>query len=113
MNTTITLNLHKIDYRKQKAKSTVVIDLLKRRNISGCQAAQMFVEYSPEYLVRKCFLLDFHHSRGYTIIDDRRWLLACINNDYNESDAFLAWLKDKKEDIIKNGNDDLKRLVEV
>ena len=110
----ITLNYHQVSDRKVKPKSSLVIDLLKKRGIAGNVAAQMLSHpYTPEYLVRKCWLLDFHHSRGYTIIDDRRWLLACINNDYNESDAFLAWLKDKKEDIIKTGNDDLKRLIEV
>ena len=109
----ITLNYHQVSDRKVKAKSSLVIELLKKRGIAGNIASQMFCFHSPEYLIRKCWLLDFHHSRGYTIIDDRRWLLASIRNDYNESDAFLAWLKDKKEDIIKNGNDDLKRLVEV
>ena len=109
----ITLNLHQVNDRKIKPKSSLIIELLKKRGIAGSIAARMFCYHSPEYLVRKCWLLDFHHSRGYTIIDDRRWLLASIRNDYNESDAFLAWLKDKKEDIIKNGNDDLKRLVEI
>ena len=109
----ITLNYHQVSDRKIKPKSSLVIDLLKKRGISGSLAKEMFCLYSSEYLIRKNWLLDFHHERGYTIIDDRRWLLACINNDYNESDAFLAWLKDKKEDIIKNGNEDLKRLIEI
>lgn len=112
MNQTFTLNLHKLDCRT-KAKSTLIVDLLKKRGIPGSMAARMFCLNSGEYLLRKCWLLDFQIERGYPVIDKRRWLLAAIKNDYNEPDKFLEWLKRKKEYIMKNGNADLKQLISI
>ena len=114
MNQTLTINLHRInDRKKNKAKSTLIVDLLKRRGVSGTQAVRMFHDYSLEYLIRKNWLLDYTKQKRYPVIDDRRWLLSAINNDYNETDDFLNWLKEKKEYIIKNGDQDLKQLVEI
>jgi len=118
MNKSLTLNFKVVDdKKKKKAKSTLVVDLLKRRGVSGTQAVRMFQQCGAEYLVRKCFHLDWYVDKylnsNYPVKDTRRWLIACINNNHNESDEFLDWLDRKKEYIINNGNDDLKALVEI
>ena len=113
MNTHLTLNLHRIDTRKNKAKSTIVVDLLKKRGIAGTMAVRMFHTYSSEYLIRKNWLLDYTKQRGVPVLDDRRWLLYAIKNDYNESDDFLSWLERKKNHIIKTGDEDLIQLVSI
>ena len=111
MNQSLTINLHRITDKKRKAKSTLLVDLLKKRQIPGSLAARMCCAYSSEYLVRKCFLLDYYVENGLKINDTRRWIQSAITNDYNESDGFLNWFKRKKEYIMQNGNDDLKQLV--
>jgi hypothetical protein len=113
MNTSITLNLHRVDDKKSKAKSTLVVDLLKKFDIPGTQAVRMYHQNGPEYIVRKCFLLEYHLYKKKPVLDKRRWLMACINNDWNESDEFINWYKRKKEYILNNGNDDLKQLISV
>ncbi len=119
MNTSLTLNLHKVNKPKSKAKSTLIVDLLKKYNIAGTQAVRMFNQSGGEYIVRKCFLLDYFKEKylmkndGFGVKDERRWLIASINNDYNEPEDFLNWYKRKKDYIIANGNADLKRLVSI
>jgi hypothetical protein len=115
MKQSITLNLHRVDNKKTKAKSTLIVDLLKNHGIPGGQAVKIFQTNRPEYIVRKCFLLDYQLEKRnpITIVDAKRWIQSAIRNDYLEPEAFNNWYKDKCEYIIKNGNDDLKRLVEI
>ena len=117
MNTTLTLNLHKIDHRKVKAKSSLVIDLLKSRGIPGGRAAAMYHINGGEYLIKKVFMLDFFMEKylhGDTQIKDtKRWLQACITNDYTETEDFNGWFKRKKEYIAQNGSSDLRQLLSV
>ena len=113
MDKSITLNFKVVDNKKSKPKSSLIIELLKRRGIAGSQALRMFQSYGPEYLVRKNFLLDYYKNKGSYIHDDRRWIQAAIVNDYSESDDFINWLKRKKDDIIQNGGDDIKQLLSV
>ena len=113
MDKSITLNFKVVDNKKSKAKSSLIIELLKRRGIAGSQALRMFQAYGSEYLVRKNFLLDYYKNKGSYIHDDRRWIQAAIVNDYSESDDFINWLKRKKDDIIQNGGDDIKQLISI
>ena len=106
----ITFNIKTLD-SKPKAKSTLIIDLLKKRGISGSLAKQMYCQYSSEYLIRKNWLLDYYHEKGLKISDNRRWLLACINNDYSEPEAFHDWFKFKRKQIMQGNNDELKELI--
>ena len=109
----LVINVHRVNHRVPKAKSTIVIELLKRWGIPGSMAMRLFTHFSPEYILRKAWLLEYNKDRGYPVIDDRRWLIAAIKNDYNESDDFINWLKRKKEYIIMNGSDDLKQLISI
>ena len=113
METKLTLNLHRVDNRKTKAKSTLIVDLLKKFDIPGGQAVRMFHQNGHEYIVRKCYLLEYQIYSKKPIGDKKRWLMACINNDWRESDAFKEWFKVKKEYILNNGNDDLRQLLSV
>ena len=113
MNQSITLNLHRIDNKKTKATSTLIVDLLKNFDIPGTMAVRLFQQSGGEYLVRKCFLLEYYLYKKKPVLDKRRWLLAAINNNWNESDDFLNWYKSRREYILNNGNDDLKRLVSI
>ena len=116
MNTTFTLNLHRVDNRKSKAKSTLIVDLLKKFDIPGGQATGLYQKHGKEggeYIVRKCFLLEYWHHMKKPVGDNRRWLIAAINNDWDESDAFKDWYKRKKEYILNNGNDDMKQLLSI
>ena len=108
---TLTINIKELTKTKPKSMSTVIIGLLKRRGISGKVATELYQKHSPEYILRKNWLLDYQVSLGLPVKDHRRWLQAAIKNDYNEPDHFLSWLKKKKAKIIKNGDDDLKRLI--
>jgi hypothetical protein len=116
METKLTLNLHRVDNRKSKAKSTLIVDLLKKYNIPGGQAVRMFHENGPEYIVRKCHQLDFFKEKylmrndGFGIKDERRWLIASINNQYDE---FKDWYKRRQDEIVKNGPDELRDLLNV
>ena len=100
---------------KIKAPSTLIIDLLKKHGIRGDVASNIFKTNKPEYIVRKCFLFDYYSEKNGNgkILDSMRWLQSAIRNDYTESDAFLSWYKKKREYILNNGNDDLKRLVSL
>ena len=109
----ITLNLHRVDNRKSKAKSTLIVDLLKKFDIPGTQAVRMYHQNGPEYIVRKAFLLEHYLYKKKPIGDKRRWLIACIHNDWTESDDFLNWFKRRKEYILNNGDDDLKQLLSI
>ena len=91
MHISITLNFKVVDDKKKKAVSTLIVNLLKKFDIPGGQAARMFHLNGHEYLVRKCFLLEFHLYKKKPVLDNRRWLMACINNDWNESDEFKNW----------------------
>ena len=113
MEQTMTLNFKVVDNVKRKATSTLIVNLLKKFDIPGSQAVRMFHQNGHEYIVRKCYLLEYQIYIKKPIGDKKRWLMACINNDWNESDAFKAWYKDKKEYIINNGNDDLRQLLSV
>ena len=117
MNTSITLNLHRVDNKKTKAKSTLVVGLLKKYGIPGTQAVRMYNQNGGEYIVRKCFQLDFFKEKylmrdGFGIKDERRWLMANINNMYDESDEFINWFENKKDYIIKTDSE-LKELLSV
>jgi len=113
METKLTLNLHRVDNRKVKAKSTLIVDLLKKFDIPGGQAVRMFHQNGAEYLVRKAFLLEWHLYKKKPVLDRKRWLMAAINNDWNESDEFKEWWKRKQDHIASNGNDDLRQLLSV
>ena len=113
MNTSITLNLHRVDNVKTKAKSTLIVNLLKKFDIPGSQAVRMFHQNGAEYLVRKAFLLEYRLYKNLPVDDRKRWLIACINNDWNESDEFKEWYEHRKDNIIKTGNQDLIGLVKI
>jgi hypothetical protein len=108
------LNIKTVD-EKNKSQSTLVIDLLKKFEVPGGQAVKIFRSHRSEYIVRKCFLLEYHllNKNPITKVDAKKWIQAAIRNDYNESDAFLNWYKAKKEYILNNGNGDLKQLVSI
>ena len=109
----LTIEILEITNKKTKAKSTLIVDLLKKRGISGIVAVDIFQQYSAEYVLRKCWLLDYMVELGLPIKHHRRWLQAAIKNDYKEPDHFLMWLKRKKEYILKDGNEDLKQLLTI
>jgi len=105
------INVKKVD-DKIKSDSTILIDLLKQRGIPGSQAVQLYKRNSKEYLVRKLFLYDYYATKkNAPILSSMRWLQSAIKNDYKESDDFLNWYKAKKEYILNNGDDELKKLV--
>jgi len=113
MNKSLTINYKVIEERKVKAKSTLIINLLKKFDIPGSQAVRMYHQNGPEYLVRKCFLLEYHLYKKKPVLDRKRWLMAAINNDWNESEEFNNWYKHRKDDIVNNGNDDMKQLLSI
>jgi len=113
MNQTLTINLHRVDDKKPKANSTLIVDLLKKFDIPGRQAVMMFHYNGPEYLVRKCYQLEYRMSKNLPVDDKKRWLTACINNNWSEPPGFNDWYKSKKEYVMNNGNDDLRQLLSV
>ena len=112
MKKSVTLNFEVIDDRKMKAKSTLIVDLLKKRGIPASMALNYYRNYGGEYLVRKTFLLDYF-SEKEKVKSEMRWLMSAISNDYNEPEHFLNWWERKKDDIVNNGNDDMKQLLSI
>ena len=106
------LNIKTVD-EKNKAVSTLIVDLLKKRGIPAGQAVKIWQTNRPEYIVRKCFMYDFYVEKTGNVISSMKWLQSAIRNDYNESDTFLNWYKAKKQYILENGNNDLKQLVSL
>ena len=112
MNKSLTINYKVIEDRKVKAKSTLIVNLLKKRGIPASMALNYYRNYGGEYLVRKTFLLDYF-SEKEKVKSEMRWLMSAISNDYNEPEHFLNWWADKKEYILNNGNADLKQLLSI
>jgi len=115
----VTLNFEVIEDRKVKAKSTLIVDLLKKRGIPASMALNYYRNYGGEYLVRKTFLLDYF-SEKEKVKSEMRWLMSAIANDYSEPEHFLNWWERKKEYILNskadgksNGNADLKQLLSI
>ena len=112
MKKSLTLNFEVIDDRKVKAKSTLIVNLLKKRGIPASMALNYYRNYGGEYLVRKTFLLDYF-SEQEKVKSEMRWLMSAIANDYSEPEHFLNWWEKKKTYILTNGNDDLKQLLSI
>ena len=88
MNKSLTIDLHRVDNKKVKATSTLIINLLKKFDIPGGRAKTMFHKHGHEYIVKKVFLLEFKISEGFKVDSMMRCMQACITNDWNESDKF-------------------------
>jgi len=113
MNKSLTINYKVIEDRKVKATSTLIINLLKKFDIPGGRAAMMFHKHGAEYIVKKCFLLEYKIAEGFKVDSMMRCMQACIVNDWNESDGFNDYNKRRREYIIKNGPDDLRQLLSI
>ena len=114
MKKSLTLNFEVIEDRKVKAKSTLIINLLKKFDIPGGRAAMMFHKHGAEYIVKKVFLLEFKIAEeGFKVDSMMRCMQACIVNDWNESEKFNDYNKRRREYIIKNGPDDLRQLLSI
>lgn len=108
------LNIKTLD-AKPKSESTLIVDLLKKHGIPGNQAAQIFKTNAAEYIVRKAFMYDYYSEENGNgkILNSVRWLQSAIKNDYKETEKFLNWYKKKRQYILENGNEDLRRLVNL
>ena len=114
MNKSITLNFKVVDDKKKKRESTIIIDLLKKHGVPGGVAVNIYKTNRAEYIIRKCFLYEYYATvENKPILSGMKWVQHAIRNDYNEPDHFNNWYKSKKEYILANGNDDLKRLVGI
>jgi hypothetical protein len=107
----LTIDVKTLD-EKSKSNSTLIIDLLKKFGVPGGQAVKIFQQNRPEYIVRKCFLFEYYKTEQTTpILSSMKWLQHAIRNDYNEPERFNNWYKARREDILANGNADLKQLI--
>ena len=89
--------------KKPLADSTIVIDALKKIGIGGKRANEIYQQYGKEYLIRKIYLYEYTliHGNG-KIGKPLAWIQNAIKEDYDESDSFLDWLKNKKQTILNN-----------
>ena len=106
----ITINLDKLD-KKKKAKSTLVIKALKNYGIRGDLAMHYFTQNSPEWVMRKIWLLDYYIDINRAPKNKTAWLKSAIAHDYAEPEGFWEWFRRKREKILNGSNDDLKQLV--
>ena len=106
----ITIDLKKLD-KKKKAKSTLVIKALKNFGVRGDLARWYFTQNSPEWIMRKCWMLDYYIDIDRAPKNKTAWLKAAIKHDYVEPEGFHEWFRRKKEKILNGSNDDLKQLI--
>ena len=66
---------------------------------------------APKFTMNQAY--KYHLYKKKPVLDRKRWLMAAINNDWNESEEFNNWYKYRKDDIVNNGNDDLKQLLSI
>ena len=95
------INLPDISDKKPLSKATLVIRTLKNFGIRGDHALLYFTRNSAEYLMRKCWLLQYYIELDKPIKNKTAWLKRAIENDYLEPEAFNDWYK-RKQNEIKN-----------
>lgn len=100
-------DIDKIAEKKKRGASidadpeTIIIYAFKRIGVPYSVAHRMYLNYSAGYVARKIFLYEYRY-RGLSTpstVNPIRWIQAAIKNDYEEPDAFLKWLKDKRENV--------------
>jgi hypothetical protein len=106
----IIFNVKTLD-KKRPGKSTLIIRTLKNFGIRGDHALLYFTKNSGEYLLRKCWLLDYYIDINKAPRNKTAWLKSAIEHDYAEPEAFHDWFKKKREKILNGNNEDLKELV--
>ncbi len=107
----ITINLPNPNEKKRPARSTLVVRLLKSYGIPGKRASYYFTQYSYEYILRKCWLIDYYIGLEKPMRNKTAWLTSAIERDYSEPEAFHDWMKKKREQILNGNNEELKELV--
>lgn len=96
--------------KKNKAESTVVIDMLKGLGIPGQQAAYFYSIKGPDYLVRKAFEFEYRKTHGDSV--GRGFFIRSIQDDYDPPESFWGWFKQRKEQALKGElPDELKKIV--
>ena len=103
--TVINLPNKKVVLNKKRplADSTIVIDALKKIGLAGDRANEIYQQYGKEYLIRKIYLYEHTVIFGNGKIGKPlAWIQNAIKENYEESDQFLDWLKNKKQTILNN-----------
>ena len=109
MKFTINVNTINETLHKPKADSTIIVELLKKINVPGNVAAEFFSNYTPEYILRKYMVTEYHKHR---LRSPMAYFINDIKNDYSESDDFHRWMKVRKEEIYKSDVPiELKKLI--
>ena len=92
-----------LNKKKPLADSSIVINALKKIGLAGNKATEIYQQYGKEYLIRKIYLYEYTVIfRNGKIGKPLAWIQNAIKEDYEESDQYLEWLKDKKETTLNN-----------
>ena len=104
-----------VSYKKSSSLSTIVFNIYKKIGMPGDRINELYQTNTPEYLMRKRWLLDYYKSIGKEFKKPVGWLYNAVKNDYQEPEAFHDWMKQKRESVLNDdkASNELKTLVNV
>lgn len=100
-------DLDKITDKKKLKKAatdiedeTVILNSFKRMGIPYTVAKRMFDRHGAGYLARKIFLLEYRIIQNGARVENKiAWIQRAIEEDYEEPDVFISWLKSMRESV--------------
>lgn len=79
---------------------TIIYNALKRIGVPFSVASRLYAKNSAQYMARKIFLYEYEMQTAETKPRaPLKYIQAAIKHNYNETDHFLDWLKQKREKI--------------
>jgi len=117
LDETIDKKTVKSRYKDKPDQSTVIINALKKVGVPFSVAEKLYLKHNAEYIARKIFLYEFKRETARVKpVNPIAYILTAIKEDYEESDQFHKWLKQKREIIdVKKGEAriEFRRLIDL
>ncbi len=94
---------------------TVIIEGLKAVGIPYTVAKKMFDQHSAEFIARKIFLFQYRqrYQPGTPVKSVVGWLTRAVENDYNEPDHFIEWLRKQRDSDNRGQSLAYQRLIQL